>query len=145
MMKTIRYQRTEKMLPREGFTYSTTYLKQTLPQRAELCRHIRMVVKEIAEVLDQDPQWESFVNQPLKGFKTTQGYNRTTMDILTDMLAEAGGKQRNNMPKDFAMAPIERWNKLFADTDYAIELVQTFDRSNNFANIMEFADDKIQL
>ena len=50
-MKQIGYIRTEKMAPRDGFEYSTTYLKQTLAQRKELCRHIRQVVEEIADAI----------------------------------------------------------------------------------------------
>ena len=138
MTKVIRYQKTEKMLPRDGVNYSTTYLKQTLEQRTELCKHIKMCITEISAAVEQDPELLDFVRVPLKGFKTTTGHNRSITDILTDMVNEAKGKQRNNLPKDFAMAPIERWNKLFKDTDYEVELAQTFDRVNNFADLMEF-------
>ena len=142
-MKVIRYQRTEKLLPREGFNYSTTYVKQTLEQRQELCKHIRHCVQEIADAIELDPDWNYFIRQPLKGFKTTQGTNRSVLDIIQDMVNEAKGRQRNNLPKDFAMAPIERWNKLFEGTDYAIILTQTFNRVNNFSDLMELNDDTV--
>jgi hypothetical protein len=144
-MKTIKYQKKQIMEPRDGVKYSTTYLKQTLEQRKELCRHVKQVVNEIADALEKDPELLDFVRVPLKGFKTTTGHNRTITDILTDMVNEAKGKMRNGMPKDFAMAPIERWNKLFEDTDYAIDLVQTFGAaSNNFHNLVEEITDDVE-
>jgi hypothetical protein len=141
MAKVIRYQRIDKLLPREGVNYSTSYVKQTLEQRKELCKHIKSCVSEIAEVIEQDDDWSEFIRQPLKGFKTTKYTNRSVLDIIQDMVNEAKGKQLNNLPKDFALAPIERWNKLFKDTPYEIVLTQTFNRVNNFSDLMEFNDD----
>ena len=142
-MKTIRYQKMNKMEPRDGVKYSTTYVKQTLAQRKELCRHIKTVVTEIADAVEGDEELLDFLRTPLKGFKTTTGHNRTATDILTDMVNEAKGRQRNDLPKDFALAPIERWNKLFADTDYAVDLVQTFSPAgNNFLDLVEELSDE---
>lgn len=138
-MKTIRYQRMERMLPREGVPYATTYVKQTLEQRKELCKHIRESVNEIADAVEKDDDWLEFLRKPLKGFKTTQGKNRTATDIITDMVNEAKGKKRDGLPKDFALAPIERWNKLFEKTAYEISLVQTFgSNTNNFLDLVEY-------
>jgi hypothetical protein len=137
-MKLIRYQKMNKMEPRDGVKYSTTYVKQTLEQRKELCKHIRQVVVEISDAVESDEELLDFIRTPLKGFKTTSGQNRTATDILTDMVNEAQGKQKGGtLPKDFALAPIERWNKLFEDTDYAIDLVQTFTPKNNFDAVLE--------
>lgn len=144
-MKTIRYQKFNKMEPRDGIKYSTTYVKQTLEQRKELCKHIKQVVYEIADAVENDEDLLDFVRTPLKGFKTTSGQNRTATDILTDMVNEAKGKQKNGLPKDFALAPIERWNKLFEGTDYSIDLVQTFSKpSINFHDLCEIIDDDAQ-
>jgi hypothetical protein len=129
------------MEPRDGVQYATTYVKQTLEQRKELCQHIRQIITEISQAVEQDPDLSDFIIEPLKGFKTTQGKNRSITDLLSDMATEARGKQRNGMPKDFALAPIERWNKLFAGTAYAVVLVQTYGaRANNFNDLMELAD-----
>lgn len=136
-MKTIRYQKMTKMEPRDGVKYSTTYVKQTLEQRKELTKHIRQAVVEISDVVEGDDELLDFIRTPLKGFKTTTGQNRTTTDVLTDMINEAKGKQKNGLPKDFALAPIERWNKLFEGTDYAIDLVQTYTLKNNFNDVLE--------
>jgi hypothetical protein len=43
---------------------------------------------------------------------------------MTDMAQEAQGKTRQGLPKDYAQAPIERWNKLFANTDYEFEMTE---------------------
>lgn len=130
------------MDPRDGVKYSTTYVKQTLPQRKELCRHIKIVVTEISDAIEGNEDLTDFVRTPLKGFKTTSGQNRTLTDVLTDMINEAKGKMKNGMPKDFALAPIERWNKLFEGTDYAVDLTQTFNApSNNFADLVESLDE----
>lgn len=145
-MKTIRYQKMTKMDPRDGVKYSTTYVKQTLEQRKSLCRHIKLVITEISDALEGNEDLLDFMRTPLKGFKTTAGQNRTATDILTDMVNEAKGKQKNGLPKDFALAPIERWNKLFESTDYEIDLTQTFSAaSNNFADLVESLDDDAQL
>jgi hypothetical protein len=118
----INYRYLSHMEPRPGVSYSTTYVKQTQAQRTELCNHIRWVVTEIADAMELNPEWIDFVQTPLRGFKTTTGQNRSIVDIITDMTREAGGTQRNGDPKDFALAPIERWNKLFVGTEFAITL-----------------------
>lgn len=141
-MKTIRYQKMNKMDPRDGVKYSTTYVKQTLAQRKDLCKHIKIVVTEISDAIEGDEGLVDFVRTPLKGFKTTTGQNRTLTDVLTDMINEAKGKMKNGMPKDFALAPIERWNKLFEGTDYAVDLVQTFTPANNFNELVEMLEDE---
>jgi hypothetical protein len=136
-MKTIRYQKLTKMEPRDGVKYSTTYVKQTLEQRKDLCKHIRQVVVEISDAVEGNDLLLDFIRTPLKGFKTTSGQNRTTTDVLSDMINEARGKQKSGLPKDFALAPIERWNKLFEGTDYSIDLVQTYTLKNNFNDVLE--------
>lgn len=143
-MKIIRYQKLSKMEPRDGVKYSTTYVKQTLQQRKELCRHIKVVVTEISDAIEGNEDLMDFVRTPLKGFKTTTGQNRSITDLLRDMINEAAGKQKNSLPKDFALAPIERWNKLFDGTDYAVDLVQTFSPANNFNELVEMLDDDEQ-
>lgn len=140
-MKTIRYQKLIKMDPREGVKYSTTYVKQTLDQRNELCKHIKKVVVEIADAIEGDDALLDFIRTPLKGFKTSTSQNRCITDILSEMVNEAKGKQRNGFPKDFALAPIERWNKLFQGTEYEINLIQTFSSAVvNFHDLVEVLD-----
>lgn len=143
MAKKIYYERTETMQPRQGVSYATTYVKQTVKQRHELERHVNKTIRELGEAIpilaQQDASWIDFIEQPLKGFKTTQGKNRSLLDLLTDMQNESRGTKRNGEPKDFALAPIERWNKLFKDTDYAVDLIKSTDRIN-FNQIMELVE-----
>ena len=136
MAKTIGYQKIQKMQPREGVAYATSYVKQTLAQRKELVNHITQAMQELIQVIDTHNEWYSFSQQPLKGFPTTRRVNRSLWEILEDMATEAQGTQKNGLPKDFALAPIERWNKLFADTDYEFELVQASTTANNFNNLI---------
>lgn len=126
MAKTFYYQKTHDMKARDGVRYATTYYKQTLEQRKQLTKHIRECSKEIAEYLDQHPEYMDWhLETPLKGFPKTQGQkNRTTWEIITDIVGEATGVKRDGTPKDYAQAPIDRWNKLFKGTDYEFEMVQ---------------------
>lgn len=125
-MKTFYYQKTHEMTAREGNKFATTYYKQTLEQRKQLTNHIRKCTKEIIDYLDQHPEYMDWhTDVPLKGFPKTQGQkNRTTWEIITDIVTEANGKKRDGLPKDYAMAPIERWNKLFKDSDYEFRMEQ---------------------
>lgn len=142
MAKTIRYQKTSRMEPRDGQKYATTYYKQTLEQRAELVKFLGECAREIVEYLDTDANMMSWAQrQGIKGFPKTTGGNRTVWEIVEDIIGEARGKTRQGLPKDFAAAPIERWNKLFKDTDYEFEMVQTFgSQSTTFHSIMEIGE-----
>lgn len=125
-MKKIYYQTTHEMTPRDGVKFATTYYKQTPKQRKELVRHVVACVREIAVAIEADYLLQDFVeNKPLKGFKRRGSMpNRTVMTIVTDLIGEAQGRKRDGKPKDFAQAPIERWNKLFKDTPYEFEMCQ---------------------
>lgn len=137
MAKIIRYQSSHKMEPREGLKYSTTYLKQLSEQRQELVNHIKTVLEEVADAIEGNEDLEELVRQPLDGFPRKALPNRSISDIIADMIHEAQGKRPNGKPKDFALAPIERWNKIFQGTDYEIVLVQTFDpQPNNFNELV---------
>lgn len=125
-MKQIRYQSYKKMTPVEGRAFATTYVLQTPQQREELVDHFNGCLKELKRALIKDPSLEETFYQPMKGFPQTNGKgNRRLADIITDMNDEAVGTTRQGRPKDFALAPIERWNKAFAGTDYEIVLVQS--------------------
>lgn len=122
MVTFIGYVSTHKMEPREGLNYSTTYVKQTRAQRDQLVQHCRQVLTEIADAIEGDELLQAWVQEPLTGFPRKNLPNRSLSDIIADMITESQGKRSNGMPKDFALAPIERWNKLFGDTDYAVVL-----------------------
>ena len=119
----ILYKNLFKMPPRDGMTYSTTYVQQSREQRALLCAHIKLCVEELASVIEGDLVWEHLATQRLKGFNRP----RTIYTIISDLLSEAGGKKKDGSLKDFALAPIERWNRLFYDTAYEIILEQDYD------------------
>lgn len=113
-----------RMEPREGYSYSTVYVKQTAEQRKTLTQHVQKAVKELIQVAAANEEWEAWITAPLSGYKTTQGHNRSCLDIINDLYQESIGCRRNGELKDYALAPIDRWNRLFKDTDYEFELVK---------------------
>ena len=119
----ILYKNLFKMPPREGMTYSTTYVQQSREQRALLCAHIKLCVEELASAIEGDEVWEHLARQRLRGFNRP----RTIYTIISDLLTEAGGKKKDGSLKDFAKAPIDRWNRLFYDTPYEIILEPDYD------------------
>lgn len=135
------YQKSVRMDPREGVQYATTYYKQALQDRKLLTQHIRQCLQEMAAYLEANPQHLAWAeNTRLKGFPKTKGGNRTMWEIMTDMAQEAQGKTRQGMPKDYAQAPIERWNKLFADTEYEFEMVEGSSKGELFSKMFEDSD-----
>lgn len=126
MAKTFYYQKTHEMTARDGVRYATVYYKQSLEQRKQLTQHIYKCSKEIIDYLDQHPEYMDWhKTKPLKGFPKTGGQkNRTTWEIIEDLAIEAQGRKRDGLPKDYAAAPIDRWNKLFKDTEYEFRMEQ---------------------
>jgi hypothetical protein len=100
-------------------------------------------VTEVAALAEENDRWLNYMSEPQPGFKREGKPNRSIMDIMTDMINEARGRNRNGEPKDFALAPIERWNKLFKGTEYEIDLVQTY--SPTSTNFQEIFNVKTQL
>ena len=121
-MLIVEYQKMVRMEPREGVNYSTVYVKQTAAQRLVLTKHIEQVCQDIAIAVTLNTELKTWIEQPLKGYKTTARQNRSCLDIITDLLSESRGLKRNGELKDYALAPIDRWNRLFKDTDYEFEL-----------------------
>lgn len=125
------YQSTETMTPREGKSYSTTYYKQTLEQRKRLETFFRKSIAEIVATAQEHPEMMDWLRTPDKRFKRDKNTpatqkHKTPGELLGDILGECEGTKRNGLPKDFAQAPIERWNRLLKGTAYEIEMVQQF-------------------
>lgn len=112
------------MEPRPGTSYSTVYYRQEPEHREQLAEYIKLCIEQIVRALSADNDAADWATTPLKGFKRIGKPNRSPSDILEEMLDEVDGKRRNGTPKDFAKAPIDRWNKLFSNTDYTIEMVK---------------------
>jgi len=122
-MARIFYKEIKQMEPRPGVKYATEYLIQNFRDRKKLKRHIADVLQGIA-ILEHDcPGFIKQMDEPLREFKKSrQGEYYSAWEIVEDMYKEATGVKRDGTPKDFAMAPIGRWNRLFKDTDREIEL-----------------------
>jgi hypothetical protein len=140
-MKTIGYQKTQQMEPRPGVKYATTYYKQSHAQREALVDWIRRCSMEIVECVDSDPDFAQWWNTPIKEFRKTDKTYRTPEEIVQDLLLEAIGQKRNGEHKDFAQAPIERWNRLWRETPWEFSMVQSLqDRLTTFDSIMKFEE-----
>lgn len=125
------------MAPRAGVNYSTEYLVQEFRDRLKLKRHIASVLADLAVAENKNPALIDELKQPIKSFpKSTKGQYYSAWEIIEDMYNEATGKKKDGTPKDFAMAPIGRWNRLFKDTERMIELEEQHKRSQ-FGDIFE--------
>jgi len=131
-MPEFEYREERKMNPRPGVKYGTTYYKQSSKQREALAEHIVKVCDEIANLtLDSEANAEliNWLLTPDDRFKRDRnsdkpGKYKTPLELLEDSKGEAQGFKRNGDPKDFAQAPIDRWNKLWENVeDYQIEMV----------------------
>lgn len=140
MMPTFYYVDTREMAPRPGQKFSTIYYRQTQQQRLELSEWLTAQIKHLAELMEQDHELDFESQQPLPGFpKTGKQPNRSMQEILTDMLGEIQGTKTNGKPKDFAAAPIQRWNKLFAgsELEFRLEESTSTNRANQYHNLFK--------
>ena len=132
------YLTTKQMQPRPGQRFATEYYKMRRPQRNLVRDHIIQCCQELLTAWDRDVSLETWAHRPLTGFKRVNAPNRSVYDIVTEQLEEAMGTKRNGDPKDFALAPIERWNKLFQATDFEIKLELEYSaRSTTFHKLYE--------
>lgn len=129
------YNTTHEMDPRPGVSYKTTYYKQSLDDRMKTAKHIKGVLRDVDSLpMSEIEQW---LHSPIKGHKkkTTGKGNYTVLDVLKDALAEANGKQKNGLPKDFAKAPIDRWNKVFEDLESCTIEMTPADEKSEYNNL----------
>lgn len=109
------YKTAHTMDPRDGVKYATTYYKQTLEERQKLCNHARNILRDINYLLKHyEAEVEEWLKSPLKKHKKKTAKGTYTVEgVLEDLVSEMNGKMKNGLPKDFAHAPINRWNKIF--------------------------------
>lgn len=118
-MAIFRYTSTKEMAPKDGANYATTYYKQKHEEHTRTLEHIRMVASEIVEACEKNLQWAIFCQEPLKGFpRTSKRPNYTIEDIVSDLMGQM------TLGNDIPSGMIGRWNRLFHDTEYDIELLQ---------------------
>jgi len=127
MKKQFAYVRTIEMDPRPGVKFATTYYRQTTTQRGLLSEFFIKCIKEIGEEITRNPGLYTWLDEPLKGFPKTRGQsNRSFTELIEDTVGEIRGRKKDGTQKDYAQAPIERWNKLFKDTEYEFEMIETY-------------------
>lgn len=121
-METFTYIDTKQMKPREGVEFATTYYIQSAKERARQAKWLSKQIRTVFSTLESSTEAMSEAYKPLKGFPKTKGKNRSLIELLEDMAGEITGTKKNGSPKDFAQAPIERWNKFFEGTDYEFRM-----------------------
>jgi hypothetical protein len=117
MTTKLKYLKTRVMEPREGAKYSTTYYQQNSEQARESFTHVRNVAEAIVDACERDLDLKDWVQTPLKAFpRTGVRPNYSTEDIVSDLLNQL------DSGKDIPSGMIGRWNRLFEDTAWDIEL-----------------------
>jgi hypothetical protein len=117
MTTKLKYLKTRVMEPREGVKYSTTYYQQNSEQAQESFTHVRNVAEAIVDACERDLDLKDWVQTPLKAFpRTGVKPNYSTEDIVSDLLNQL------DSGKDIPSGMIGRWNRLFEDTPWDIEL-----------------------
>lgn len=129
-MPEFEYREVRNMNPRPGVRYGTKYYVQSAKHREQLAQHIIEVCDQIANLTLVNEELANWLLTPDDRFKRDRnrqekpGKYKTPLELLEDSKGEAEGRKRNGDPKDFAQAPIERWNKLWEDVpEYTIEMV----------------------
>jgi hypothetical protein len=132
------YEQQQAMTPRPGVSYATTYYKQIPIERRMLSKHFEKTIAQVYLDLQRYDRtgFDHALHTPLKGFPRTGGKgNRSMWDLFSDIMDECHGQHRGE-PKDFPLAPIERWNKLWDQfPDYQVNLIKGVRPSNNFGSL----------
>jgi len=116
--------------PRPGVTYATEYLIQHRKDRVKLKQHVGKLLEQLAILQQSNPSIIDELQKPDTRFrKSRKGEYYTQWEIIEDMYKESIGRKKDGTPKDFAMAPIGRWNRLFKGTDTEIILDSVDNRS----------------
>ena len=136
MIKTFYYTDIKEMKPRPGVSYFTKYVLQDREERKKMADRFVRLVTEFRNQARQDPQLDQALSQPVPKMKAkTDKSKRTFYEVMDDIIQESLGKRTNGTPKDFAMAPIERWNHAFPD--YAVELEQGIRPTTTFGDLFK--------
>lgn len=130
------YTQKKTMPAREGVNYATEYYKQNLTEYSRLRSHVYRVAAELMSQCDSNSEYHDWAIKPLKGYRRTGGRkNYTPMEIVTDMV------EQFTHQKDVPSGMLGRWNRLFGDTEWDIEMVSYNPaRENMFAELMESGD-----
>jgi|TARA_R110000803_G_scaffold40893_2_gene88101 hypothetical protein len=105
-----------KMETRPGVKYATEYYKLHKTSTQKLKAHIERCATICVEA-GTDSVVDDHLKKGIGSHYRKDGTAYTTYDVLTDALSQLiAGK---DMPK----AMINRWNKVFGNTEYSIEMV----------------------
>jgi len=123
-----------KVMPKRADGLASTYYRMTYQEKQRLKDWINTIVDEITEVCLAKAEWGEFVMQPLeirgpRGFaKAVKGEYYSPAEIIGDLV---GKLNKGQDPLDSMLGPNGRWNRLFADTEFAIDLVDHTEVEHN--------------
>jgi len=116
----IKFHSTKQMEPRYGNSYATTYYKLNNKERSTMKEFIEQIIMDVAICYDRNPELNKWIEHPLKKFKRTRGLPGYSLcEILGDL------NHQINEGKDIPSGMMGRYNRLFKDTEWDIELVST--------------------
>lgn len=140
MAKQFKY-REAKTLAARADGLSSTYYQMTWAEKKRLRQWVDSIIEEIMEVCVQNSEWDDFVTNPLEirgpnGFaKKAKGEYYSIAEIFIDLKKRL---DKNEDPLDSMLGPNGRWNRLFAGTDYEIDLIDETDVvSNKFSSLFD--------
>jgi len=137
-MPTFKYERIKEMKPREGVQYATRYYIQTPQEKQRMQKYLLGQIKLIYGDICSNPELAVASKWYLPGFPKTNGVNRTFMELLEDMAGECVGLKKDGSAKDFALAPVQRWNKMFRGSEWELHMVETLHyEQQKFENLFD--------
>jgi hypothetical protein len=96
--------------------YHTTYVRQSLADRAATQQWLLQVAEDIQHCLDQDPELAQWFVTPMNMFRRTEpGDCYTPEDLITDMISQI------SLGRDLTEAMIRRWNRLCDHTPWHMD------------------------
>lgn len=115
-MARFEYRTKRQMDPKPGNKFATEYYKQTPGQRTRLKDFVDTVYDQWSDRCARDPEARRDSQRPLTGFPRTQGPNYSAQDIITDL------HNQLRSGKDLPSGMLGRWNRLFKNSEYTIEM-----------------------
>ena len=116
-MATFYYRTIKKMEPRLGQRFSTEYYKQTQTEYQRLRDHVRTTLEAAILAADKNHCLQD-LETPLKGFPKSQKQpNYTAFEVMNDLLEQL------QLERDLPNGMLGRWNRLFANSSWAITLI----------------------
>jgi hypothetical protein len=114
------YREQVKMDPKDGRTYSTTYIKQSVDQKKRTCDAIQRVHDKVFHARNTERVIRDWSDEPLKRSTRKEGNLAGTKYTRWDAIRDAH-RQMNDLGHDMTVSISNRWNKALEDTNDQFE------------------------